>query len=151
MTVRVLGVDVEDDATIDPRPTPAEQLLLSQVVALAERQNRAVRLLIVPARDVFDAIATAMRSGCDRRKSTSASRRRCSADGQARLLGEAWERLELEPAPGRAAGHPSSERPAPTSSISASHAPALSSRDLDQIHRLWLDAAKAVGPARAPP
>ena len=57
MTVRVLGVDVEDDADIDRRPTPAEQLLLSQVVALAERHNRAVQLLIVPARDVFDAIA----------------------------------------------------------------------------------------------
>ena len=144
MTVRVLGVDVEDDATIDPRPTPAEQLLLSQVVALAERQNRAVRLLIVPARDVFDAIATAMHrlrsSEVHVGESTT-----LSADEQARLLGEAWERLELEQALDvRLVIHHPSGR-ADVFYLGA-HAPALSSRDLDLIHRLWLDAAKAVGP-----
>ncbi len=144
MTVRVLGVDVEDDATIDPRPTPAEQLLLSQVVALAERQNRAVRLLIVPARDVFDAIATAMHrlrsSEVHVGESTT-----LPADGQARLLGEAWERLELEQALDvrLVIHHPSGRADVFYLGV---HAPALSSRDLNLIHRLWLDAAKAVGP-----
>ena len=143
MTVRVLGVDVEDDATSDPRPTPAEQLLLSQVVALAERQNRAVRLLIVPARDVFDAIATAMHrlrsSEIHVGESTT-----LPADGQARLLGEAWERLELEQALDvrLVIHHPSGRADVFYLGV---HAPALSSRDLNQIHRLWLDAAKAVG------
>ncbi len=144
MTVRVLGVDVEDDATIDPRPTPAEQLLLSQVVALAERQNRAVRLLIVPARDVFDAIATAMHrlrsSEVHVGESTT-----LPADGQARLLGEAWERLEFEQALDvrLVIHHPSGRADVFYLGV---HAPALSSRDLNQIHRLWLAAAKAVGP-----
>ena len=144
MTVRVLGVDVEDDSTMDPKPTPAEQQLLAQVVALAERQNRAVRLLIVPARDVFDAIAAAIfrlrSSEVHVGESTS-----LPADGQARLLGEAWERIETgEPLDVRLVIHHPSGR-TDTFYLGA-HAPALSARDLNQIHRLWLDAAKAVGP-----
>ncbi len=144
MTVRVLGVDVEDDAAIDPKPTPGEQLLLSQVVALAERHNRAVTLLIVPARDVFDAIAAAMHrlrsSEVHVGESTT-----LSADGQARRLGEAWERIDTEePLDTRLVIHHPSGR-TDTFYLGA-HAPALSSRDLNQIHRLWLDAARAVGP-----
>ena len=144
MTVRVLGVDVEDDAVIDPKPTSAEKLLLSQVVGLAERHNRAIQLLIVPARDVFDAIAAAIHrlrsSEIHVGESTT-----LSADGQARLLGEAWERIETdEPLDVRLVIHHLSGR-TDTFYLGA-HAPALSSRDLNQIHRLWLDAAKAVGP-----
>jgi CBS domain-containing protein len=144
MTVRVLGVDVEDDAVIDPKPTSAEKLLLSQVVGLAERHNRAIQLLIVPARDVFDAIAAAIHrlrsSEIHVGESTT-----LPADGQARLLGEAWERIETdEPLDVRLVIHHLSGR-TDTFYLGA-HAPALSSRDLNQIHRLWLDAAKAVGP-----
>ena len=49
MTVRLLGVDVPDDASTDTAPTPPEERLLSDVLSVAERLGRPVRLLIVPA------------------------------------------------------------------------------------------------------
>src|SRR6185436_13498788 len=74
MTVRVLGVDVEDDAVIDPKPTSAEKLLLSQVVGLAERHNGAFQLLIGP--HATSSTPSRRRSiVCALRKSTSANRR----------------------------------------------------------------------------
>ncbi|MGH9140687.1 MAG: APC family permease, partial [Vicinamibacterales bacterium] len=47
MTVRLVGVDVSDDPSATPRTTADESRLLSAVVALAERDARPVRLLIV--------------------------------------------------------------------------------------------------------
>ncbi len=56
MTARVLDVDVSEENAGQPTPTPYERRLLSDVVALAERVGRPVRLLIVPTRNVVDAI-----------------------------------------------------------------------------------------------
>ena len=74
-------------------PTPNERRLLSDVVALAERIGRPVRLLIVPARDVLDAIVgTVIRlRSSDVYVGESVT---LSAADQARLLGEAWERTD---------------------------------------------------------
>ena len=68
-----------------------------------------------------------------------------SADDQARLLGEAWERADkTEALHVRLVIH---HRSGGTQSYYlGAHAPTLSESDLDLIHRLWLDAAKAVGP-----
>src|SRR5438445_1133972 len=46
MTVRLVGVDVPDDPTVRPRATEDERRLLSAVIAAAEREGRAVRLMI---------------------------------------------------------------------------------------------------------
>ena len=89
MTVRLVGLDVAEDGAADAAPTAAEQRLLSEVIAVAERQGRPVRLLIVPAHNVFDAIVSTS-SACARPTCTSGSSS-LSADEQARLLGEAWE------------------------------------------------------------
>ena len=68
-----------------------------------------------------------------------------SADDQARLLGEAWERARKpEPLDVRLVIHHSSGRTA-VYHLGA-HAPTLSPDDLHLIHSLWLDAVKAVGP-----
>ena len=74
-------------------PTPYERRLLSDVVALAERVGRPVRLLIVPTRNVFDAIVgTVVRlRSSDVYVGESST---LSAEDQARLLGEAWERAD---------------------------------------------------------
>src|SRR5262249_56159296 len=62
MTVRLVGVDVPDDPTVDPRMTDDEEHLLSEVIATAERERRAVRLMIVPGSNVFDSVVdTALR------------------------------------------------------------------------------------------
>ena len=111
---------------------------------MAERHGRPVRLLIVPARNVFDAIVAAVAAAAlsDVYVGESAT---LSADDQARLLGDAWERADKpEPLDVRLVIHHRSGR-TDTYHLGA-HPPSLTSGDLDLIHRLWLDAVKAVGP-----
>jgi magnesium transporter len=145
MTVRLIGVDVPDDPTIDPAATDEERALLSAVVALAERERRAVRLLIVPGVNVFDSvIETAVR--LESAEIHVGESETLSADDQARRLGEAWERASKPKASGglRLVVHHPSGRVA-AYAIGA-HAPALQPEDFADIHRLWLDVANAVGP-----
>ncbi len=144
MTVRLIGVDVEEDASESTDPTPSEKLLFAEVVALAERIGRPVRLLIVPAHDVFDAVvATSIQLGAsDIYVGESAS---LPTSEQARLLGDAWERAEKTgDLKVRLVIHHHSGR-ADAYHLGA-HPPALSPGDLDLIHRLWLDVSKAIGP-----
>ena len=75
MTVRLLGTDVDADGLRDATPTAAEPRVLSEVSALAERNYRPVRLMVVPAHDVFAAIVATI-LGFDRRMCMSANRRR---------------------------------------------------------------------------
>src|SRR5207342_3691295 len=64
MTVRLVGVDVSDDLSMDGGTTDDERRVLGAAAALAERNGRAVRLLIVPSTNVFDAtVATVLRLG----------------------------------------------------------------------------------------
>jgi magnesium transporter len=144
MTVRLVGVDVPDDPTVDPHATEDERKLLSAVVALAERERRAVSLLIVRGVNVFDSVietAVRLRSG-DIHVGESQT---LSADEQARLLGDAWERLPRpRPVDLRLIVHHPSGRAA-AYQIGA-HAPALRPEDFEHIHRLWLDVVRAVGP-----
>jgi magnesium transporter len=144
MTVRLLGVDVTDDGFDDPTPTASEKKVLTEVATLAERYNRPIRLLVVPARDVFDAIvATILRlKSSDVYVGESST---LSAGDQSRLLGDAWERApKEEPRDVRLVVHHRSGR-TDTYHLGA-HPPSLSTGDLDLIHRLWLDATKAIGP-----
>jgi magnesium transporter len=144
MTARLLDVDVGEDELGRPTPTPYERKLLTDVVALAERVNRPVRLLIVPTRSVVDAIVgTVIRlRASDVFVGESAT---LSAEDQARLLGEAWERADKPDALDvRLVIHHRSGR-SDTYHLGA-HPPSFTSDDLDLIHRLWLDAVKAVGP-----
>ena len=144
MTVRLQGVDVSADGLSDAAPTPAEKQVLSAVSALAERLDRPVRLLVVPANDVFAAIvATILRlRSSDVHVGESST---LSADEQARLLGVAWEKAAQETQHDvRLVVHHRSGR-TDTYHIGA-HPPSLSPADLDLIHRVWLDATTAIGP-----
>jgi magnesium transporter len=144
MTVRMLGPDSEDTRAEDTSATPSERAIFSRVAAIAERYQRPVRLLIVPARNVFDAIVHTVLhlQASEIYVGESVT---LSATAQARLLGEAWERAE------KSEGHEvhlvihHNTGRSDTYHIGA-HAPSLNSRDLDMIHRLWLDAIKSVGP-----
>jgi magnesium transporter len=144
MTARLLDVDVSEETAGANTPTPYERRLFADVVALAERIGRPVRLLIVPTRSVVDAIVgTVVRlRSSDVYVGESST---LSAADQARLLGEAWERAEKpEPLDVRLVVYHGSGR-AETYHLGA-HPPSLTSGDLDLIHRLWLDAVKSVGP-----
>lgn len=144
MTVRLIGIDVDSETTGGTATTSHERKLFAQVVALAERYGRPVRLLIVPAHNVFDAvIAVAVRLQSSEVHVGESST--LSADDQARLLGEAWEQAEKPQTQQlRLVIHRHSGR---TDSYHlGAHPPSLTPSDLDLIHRVWLDAVKAVGP-----
>ena len=144
MTVRLLGADVDDDESTETTATPAEQQLFSHVVALTELTAPIWSgWSIVPAHDVFDAIAsTLVRLRLSEvYVGESAS---LSADDQGRLLGEAWDcaestgdlqvRLVISP----------SQRPYGCLPIGA-HPPSLTATDVELIDRLWRDASKVIG------
>jgi magnesium transporter len=142
MTVRLLGAH-DDDPAAGSGATAAERQLFSEVQALAERHGRPVRLLIVPAHNVFDGVVSTiirLRSS-EIHVGESAT---LTADDQARLLGEAWERADKpEGLKVRLVILHHSGR---TDAYHlGAHAPALTPGDLDLIHRLWLDATKAIG------
>ena len=144
ITVRLMGVDVSDHLSPQGGTTDDERRLLGAAAALAERHGRAVRLLIVPATNVFDAIISTVL----RLRSSEiyvGESETLAADDQARLLGEAWERAaKTEPLDVRLVIHHSSGRTA-TYHLGA-HPPTLGTDDLQLIHSLWLDAVKSVGP-----
>ena len=111
MTVRLLGVDVAADAS------SRHHADARRAAALSRRSSRSpsgidgpVRLLIVPAHNVFDAIvATILRlRSSDVYVGESST---LSADEQARLLGEAWERAGKPEDARRPARHLSPQRP----------------------------------------
>src|SRR5262245_13956733 len=144
MTVRLVGPDVSDDPANRPNVTEDERRLFTAVVGLAERYGRPVRLLIVPASNVFDAVAQTVVRLRSSEVYTGESET-LSADDQARFLGEAWERVpKAEPLDVRLVIQHSSGRTA--AYALGAHAPALSPEDLNLIHTLWLDAVKTVGP-----
>jgi magnesium transporter len=144
MSVRLLDVDAGTESSPESAPTTYERRLFAAVVSLAERYARSVRLLIVPGRNITDAIvATVLRlRSSDVFVGESSS---LSVADQARILGEAWEQADKpDPLDVRLVIYHRSGR---TDSIHlGAHPPALSPRDLDLIHRVWLDAVKSVGP-----
>ncbi len=146
MTVRLVDTDLDEHTAEERGPTRYERELLSEVVAIAERLRRPVRLLIVPARNVADAIVgTVIRLRSSEVYVGESST--LSAEDQARMLGDAWERAsEPQPKPldvRLVIVHRSGR--ADTYHLGA-HPPTLSPADLDLIHRVWLDAVKAIGP-----
>lgn len=123
--------------------TDYEQLLFTKVVAVAERQGRPVKLLVVPSTNVFDAIAqTAVRLASS--EIVLGDSAKFAAADQARLLGEAWERVENSAKlRTRLLAYKMSGEV--QSYLLGPHAPTLSRDDLDLIHRLWLEAIGEVG------
>jgi magnesium transporter len=142
VAVRLLGVDDDDGA--GTTSTRDERYLFSQVIALTERYAHPIRLLIVPAQNVFDgviAVALKLQSS----EVFVGESNTLSAGDQARLLGEAWERADttLDQKLRLVIYHHSGRTDA---FHLGAHPPALSPSDLDLIHRVWLDSVKAIGP-----
>ncbi len=112
-----------------------EQELFSRVVAVAEKEGKPVSLLVVPGTDVFDTIMlTAQR--LDSAKIACGLSTKLSADEQAKLIGDAWERLP-EPKP-----RLTLEIVSPDGSrkeyLLGPHTPRLRDEDLALMHQLWL-------------
>jgi amino acid transporter len=113
-----------------------EQELFTAAVAVAEKEGKPIHLLVVPATDVFEAImVTAQRLGSSR--VVCGLSNKLSADEQAKLTGDAWERLP-EPRP-----RLTMEVCAPDGIVReyflGPHAPRLRPQDVELMHKLWLD------------
>jgi len=94
-----------------------EQELFTSVVATAEKEGKSVSLLVVPATNVFDAIVgTAQRLGSV--KIVCGLSNKLTADEQAKLTGDAWERLS-EPRPRLNEEHRASAIKSPVYKITA--------------------------------
>ena len=146
MTVRLLrGPDAGmKDLAQDELFTDYEQLLFTRVVSHAERHGRPVRLLIVPAANVFDAIVqTAIRLQSS--EIAFGESAKISAHEQARLLGEAWDRSRKDESLRTRAVVYAADGRRDVFQLGV-HAPVLGPEDLERIHRLWVEAVGTVGP-----
>ncbi|MDQ5835476.1 MAG: APC family permease [Acidobacteriota bacterium] len=117
--------------------TGYEQLLFSRVIALAEKAGKHVDLLVVPASNVFDAIAHTAAQLESAEVVAGRSSVMSSAE-QARRLGEAWEALPHKPKHQVLFRVVSPEGTIDEYYLGA-HAPHLAEEDVNLIHRLWLD------------
>jgi amino acid transporter len=113
-----------------------EQELFTAAVAVAEKEGKPISLLVVPATDVFEAImVTAQR--LDSSRVICGLSNKLTADEQAKLTGDAWERMP-EPRP-----RITLEVCAPDGSVReyslGPHNPRLRSQDVELMHKLWLN------------
>ena len=116
-----------------------EQELFTAAVSVAEKEGKPVALLVVPATDVFEAImVTAQR--LDASRVVCGLSNKLTSDEQARLTGDAWERLQ-EPRP-----RLTLEVCAPDGTVReyalGPHTPRMRASDVELMHRLWLDITK---------
>ncbi|HTW58122.1 MAG TPA: APC family permease [Terriglobales bacterium] len=113
-----------------------EQELFTAAVAVAEKEGKPIFLLVVPATDVFEAImVTAQR--LDSARVVCGLSNKLTADEQAKLTGDAWERLP-EPRP-----RLTLEVCAPDGAVReydiGPHTPRMRPQDVELMHKLWLD------------
>ena len=113
-----------------------EQELFTAAVAVAEKEGKPISLLVVPATDVFEAImVTAQR--LDSSRVVCGLSNKLTADEQAKLLGDAWERLP-EPRPRLTLEVCAPDGTAREYAIGP-HNPRLRPQDVELMHKLWLD------------
>src|SRR3984957_11040945 len=110
-----------------------EQELFTAAVAVAEKEGKPISLLVVPATDVFEAImVTAQRLESSR--VICGLSNKLTADEQAQLTGDAWERMPVRR---------TLEVCAPDGTVRefalGPHTPRLRPQDVELMHKLWLN------------
>ena len=126
----------ERDLSDETLFTEYEQRLFTRVVSLAEKHGKPVELVIVPATNVFDAVAqTALR--LDSAVVVAGLSSKMTAQEQARELGRAWERLPEKPR--RQVAFKVIEPGGVEHVVNlGAHAPHLTEEDINLIHKLWI-------------
>jgi hypothetical protein len=145
MTVQVMkGPDAGyQDISQNQLFTRYEQLLFSRVTAVAEKAGKHVDLLVVPGTNVFDAIAQTA-AHLDSADIWAGRSSVMAPEEQARLIGEAWERLPKKPNR-QVIFHVVDHDGTVAAFDLGAHAPRLAEADVDLIHTLWLDATREGG------
>ena len=116
-----------------------EQELFTAVVAVAEKEGKPMSLLVVPGTDVFEAIlVTAQR--LDSSRIVCGRSNKLTVDQQAKLAGDAWERLpEPRPRLTLAIYEPDGTV---HEYLLGPHTPRLRPQDVALMHQVWLDVTK---------
>jgi amino acid transporter len=113
-----------------------EQMVFTKAVSVAESFGKKVSLLVVPAAEIFPALAQTA-SSLEVESVVSGSSSSLTAEEQAYYMGQAWEAL---PEPKRQFNFCVV---APNGDIKVfyigPHAPSLSPDDVQLVHRLWLN------------
>lgn len=116
-----------------------EQELFTAAVAVAEKEGKPISLLVVPATEVFEAImVTAQR--LDSGRVVCGLSNKLTADEQAKLTGDAWERL-TEPRP-RLTLEVVSPDASGREYMLGPHTPRMRPTDVELMHKLWLEITK---------
>jgi amino acid transporter len=136
--IRVLrrAASGEHELAPDQLFTSMEQTLFTKVVMLAEKEGKPVRLAVVGANSVWDGI---VRSAASLQSHTIvlAKSSKMSINEQARRVGLAWERLPPpRPRVGLEIYSGSGEK---HFFYLGPHAPHLTPRELELLHKLWLE------------
>jgi amino acid transporter len=137
VSVRMMGAGGPEYLSAEQQSfSEHEQMVFSKAVAVAESFGKRVSLLVVPAGDVFAALAQTANS-LEVESVISGQSSSMSAEDQAFYMGQAWEAL---PEPKRQFNFcvVASDGDVKVFYIGP-HAPALSPEDVQLVHRLWLN------------
>jgi amino acid transporter len=137
LSVRIMGAGGPEFLTADQQSfSEHEQMLFTKAISVAESFGKKVSLLVVPAGDIFAALAQGANS-LEVDSVVSGISTKMTAEEQAFHLGQAWEVL---PEPKRQFNFyvvdPSGQAKV---FYIGPHAPALSADDVQLVHRLWLN------------
>jgi amino acid transporter len=137
VSVRLMGVGGPEYLSAEQQSfSEHEQMIFTKAVAVAESFGKKVSLLVVPAGDIFAALAQGANS-LETDSVVSGISSSMTAEEQAYYLGQAWEALEE---PKRqfnfyVIGHSGEVKVF----YIGPHAPNLSPDDVQLVHRLWLN------------
>jgi len=137
LNVRMMGVGgPEYLSAVDQSFSDHEQMIFTKAISVAESFGKKVSLLLIPAGDVFAALAQSANS-LEIDSVISGISSTMTAEDQAFYLGQAWEAL---PQPKRQFNFyvvgPSGEAKV---FYIGPHAPKLSPDDVQLVHRLWVN------------
>jgi amino acid transporter len=137
ISIRMMGVGGPEYLNAEDQSfSEHEQMVFTKAVSVAESFGKKVSLLVVPAGDVFAALAQGANS-LEVDSVVSGVSSSMTPEDQAFYLGQAWEAL---PEPKRqfnfyVIGHDGEVKVF----YIGPHAPALSAEDVQLVHRLWLN------------
>jgi amino acid transporter len=137
LSVRMMGAGGPEYLSAEQQSfSEHEQMVFTKAVAVAESFGKKVSLLVVPAGDVFAALAQGANS-LEVDSVISGVSSSMTAEDQAFYLGQAWEAL---PKPKRQFNFYVISHTGETKVFFIGpHAPALSPDDVQLVHRLWLN------------
>lgn len=120
-----------------------EQQLFSQALAIAEKRGKTIRLAVVAANDLWDAI---LRAATSLQSSTIVLGHspKESTEEQAKHLGDAWEKLsDPKPQFNLEIHLPNGDK---VYKVLGPHAPNLTANEVNLLHRLWLRFSETTAP-----